>query len=212
MKLAHVEIYVDESGDLGVSHPLSSRYLVVDALVVDDRVALGRIARKARRLSVAKRGVQDELKFNNSPPAIREYVLSSLAASDSTIVWAALDKTRACRTRNLRGHGLFTYLLAKVLEGAFNRIDARNVDVIIDWSRAHYAQRTQLEPLVRLVSERSHAGYFPPDVRMSYLDSSTCLPLQVNDFVVGAAFQHIERGDSRLIELIKDRIVSGRIY
>jgi hypothetical protein len=65
--------------------------------------------------------------------------------------------------------------------------------------------------LVREV-ETHHAGHFPPTVNVSLLDSSGSEGLQVADYVAGAVFQSVERGESSYLRMIEGRVVHGEIY
>jgi hypothetical protein len=204
-----IGIFVDESGDLGLTFGRSSKFLVVCAVRTWNPSELERIARKAyRRFRDIRTG---ELKFNREGLGVRKFVLQEISRTDCCINWAALCKVGDSRHRN--GHKSMAYnkLCAEVLGDAFAFTTARSIDVIMDSRRSTTRQRREFEQMVGLTLRRRHTGFFCPTARIRHLDSIQCKSLQVVDFVAGAAFHSVEYQDDSYLSLIQSRITSSRI-
>ena len=207
----HVDVFLDESGDLGFS-PTSSRHLVVAAVATTESRMLARIARKAhRRCGFKGRGVA-EFKFNRSRDSLRRFFLGGLAATDSWMVWGAVVKSNAPPCLKEDKNELYQYLVCRTVSELSRRTHAKTVHILIDRRSTEPTVRRALEGRVKSEVATHHAGYFPPVVRVGHMDSMNSEGLQIADHVAGAVFQCLERADGSYLELIEDRIVDGRIY
>ncbi|HEX7392167.1 MAG TPA: DUF3800 domain-containing protein [Thermoplasmata archaeon] len=206
----HFEVYMDESGDLGLSSR-SSRYLVVVALVTSEAYRIARLVRKAHRRfgRYAKGG--DEFKFNRSNEALREHFLRGIAETNSEIFWVAVTK-RCWKDVSLSGsESLWFHVASRALSEASARTQAKSLRVTIDrFSSKPNANAALATRLAQTISSR-HAGHFPPDVRMSLVESKESEGLQAADFVAGAVFQKIERKEDKYYRLISGRVGYGGI-
>ena len=71
-------IYIDESGELGLSK-MSSKVLIISALIADDSRKLDRIIKNARRYKFSKElRKAKEIKFNKSSRELKEYLIKKL--------------------------------------------------------------------------------------------------------------------------------------
>src|SRR4030042_123399 len=89
-----VEVYLDESGDLG-SSPRSSRYFVVVAVAVAEPRELRRLVKKVQRMRYPHVGEPMEFKFHSSPDRVRGMMCAGLARTSALIAWRGVAKCDA---------------------------------------------------------------------------------------------------------------------
>lgn len=176
------------------------------AMIVCEPNDLDRLTKSVRNKLGKKRGGR-ELKFNNSMDSIRTMMLKGVANMDCQIVWIAFDKNSI--PLNLREDKKRLYQMACeiVLGEAMKRTPAKEVYIMIDKRYPKRRGRDKLDQQIMSALRNSHAGYFFPEVRISQYDSYACSALQVHDFVVGAIYQHLERGVDTYISIIQSKIV-----
>ena len=206
----HVEVYLDESGDLGQS-ARSSRHVVAAALSVSDPVGLRRLVRKANRRFGPARGHLSELKFNEASESLRRFVLEGIGCTDARIAWAAACKPLLSYPMRVDKGWLVTYLSACVVSGISTTCSARAVSVVVDRRRIKEKTRYEFDRRIIAAITGSHAGFFPPSVGVTHMDSQMSEGLQAADFVAGAVFQRLERGRSHYLDIVTPRVVSGRM-
>jgi hypothetical protein len=207
----HVDVYLDESGDLGFSDR-SSKHLVVVALATAAPHTLARIVRRAHRKFSLDDGSGGEFKFNRSREPLRRFFLESMAETDSWIVWGSATKSGASR-RSLRdGGSLWGYVASRTVSEMSRATHAKSIHLVVDrFSPRPNANRSLAIRLVNEV-EAHHAGHFPPKVKVSLVDSRMSEGLQVADHVAGAVFQSVERGESSYLRMIERTVVRGEVY
>jgi len=201
----HVDIFVDESGDLGTGNHRSSRYFLVCALVILDGETLARATKRAHKRYRRERKGAIEFKFNKASDRLRAYFLRHVANTECAIVWTAIDKRIW-----LAGGGIYERALLGTLEQAFHSFSARSIDVLIDARKLKKNQIKEIDASVAKLLEQHHRGYFAPALRIRHMNSEKCEGLQVHDFVTGAVFQELERGNGSYSDMIKSHIVSSR--
>jgi hypothetical protein len=210
----HVDIFLDESGDLGFESPRSSRYLVIATMATPRPQAsrFARLTKKAhRQLKLRGKGAV-EFKFNNSSEKLRQYFLKGVSDTDCWIVWGAVEKKNANNSLRNRTDRLYNNVCGRVMAEMFSCTHAKTIHVVVDRRSSKRTNRENFDHHVENILLSNHAGLFPPDLRISHFDSRNSEGLQVNDFVVGAIFQKIERGIDTYYELIKGRVVSGQVF
>lgn len=205
--LGHVEVYLDESGDLGLS-PTSSKHLVVAALATAEPRVLARIVRRSRR-RYGLEGV-GELKFNKDGDTLRRFVLESLGRTDSSVAWGAVVKSNAPPPLKGDKNGLYQYLVRRTVSDLSKGIHAKRLCVLIDRRSTEPTVRRALEGRIGSDVVMNHAGYLPPIVMVGHMDSVNSEGLQIADYVAGTVFQRLERGDGSYLGSIADRIIHGR--
>jgi hypothetical protein len=89
----HVDVYLDESGDLGFSGR-SPEHFVIVALATAEPYKLVRIVRKAHRKFSLVDGAGSEFKFNRSRGPLRRFLLDGIVKTDSWLVWGSIAKSR----------------------------------------------------------------------------------------------------------------------
>ena len=207
----HVEIYLDESGDLGFSDR-SSKHLVIVTLATAAPHTLSRIVRKAHRRFSLDDGSGAEFKFNRSREPLRRFFLECIAETDSWIVWGSATKSGASQRSLGDGDSLWGYVVSRTVSEMSRATHTKSIHLVVDrLSPRPNVNRSLAMRLVKEV-ETHHAGHFPPTVNVSLLDSSRSEGLQVADYVAGAVFQSVERGESSYLRMIERRVVHGEIY
>ena len=206
-----VEVYLDESGDLGFSNR-SSKHLVIVALATTSPHALARIVRKAHRKFSLDDGSVTEFKFNRSREPLRRFFLDHIAETGSWIVWGSATKSGAYQRSLGDGDSLWGYVASRTVSEMSRATHTKSIHLVVD--RLSPRPNVNRPLAVRLSNEveTHHAGHFPPAVKVSLVDSSRSEGLQVVDYVAGAVFQSVERGESRYLRMIERRVVHGEIY
>lgn len=206
-----VDIYLDESGDLGFTFPGSSNHLVLCAMATTDSKTLARLPKKVRqKLNIKK--MNAEIKFTNSNESIREYFLGEVAKSNCWIVWGAINKRNTMEHRRHNAEKLYYDLCGKVLSEIFIRTYSPRINVVLDRRTAKRTNRNDFNCYISDRLHEAHAGNFEPKLGISHLDSLNCQCLQVHDFVVGSVFQSVERDNRRYVDMISEKIVFGKRY
>ncbi len=208
----HVDVFLDEAGDLGFNEGRSSRYLVVCALATPSPHRYGRIVKNLnRRFRVKKKGTV-EFKFNNSTEQVRLFVLDEVSKTDSWMVWGAIEKKNAKLELRSRKDKLYNYVCGRVLSEMFRATPAKSIHLIVDKRAGRSSHRNDFDRYVEQQLNSSHAGYFPPQLLVSHFDSRTHEELQIDDFCAGAVFQKVERGSDMYLDRIKNIVHYGRIF
>lgn len=202
-------IILDESGDLGFSPLRSSRHFVVAATIVHEPNDFDRLAKSARN-KLGKQKIGGELKFNKSTDPIKRHILRGIANIDCQIVWISIEKDMIPMRMRKDKDLLYQMACEVVLREAVKRTSAQKIHIIIDKHLPKRKDRERSERHIMSIIAREHAGHFIPRINISQYDSLTSPELQVHDFVVGAIFQHIERGVDAYIHFIERKIVFGQ--
>jgi hypothetical protein len=205
-----MSIYIDESGDLGARMTGGSGYFVICALATSDPVGVSRIPKKVRRRLQLDR-TSREMKFNSSCDRVRSLVLEHIAASDSRASWCAMYKKPASRTNTRDKGGIFRRVLENALSPIASSATCRRISVTLDKRNEGWFRGLDIEGFVTSILTKSHGGYFPPEVRVSFYESHNDGCLQVTDYVCGAVFQMVERGVYQYYEVVKDIMVGELI-
>ena len=203
-----LEVYLDESGDLGFSHS-SSRYFLIVALVTVDSSELGRIIRRARRRFSNVYKIGGEFKFNRSGDALRRFVIESIAGTQCQIYLGAVDKFNTMPRMRLSKDEMWKEVAISVLSEVSWRTRSKSIQVILDRRPMKAGPRAALDACLKGAVSNCYVGYVPPIVSVSHFDSARTEGLQVADHVAGALFQSIERGNHGFYHLLEKRIISG---
>ncbi len=204
----HVEVYIDESGDLGFSRGGTEHFLVA-ALVVPKGTPLAMATNKCRRRFRSSLKGNPEIKFNRCGAPVRRFMLEATSNIDSAVVWSGVRKSLIPARLRPDKDGIWRRVACLAVSEVSRTIRARSMDVIIDRRSIKKVARRTMESGLKDAVIGRHAGIFPPDVRVSHIDSFSSPGLQLVDHIAGAVFQHLERGDSSYLEIVKERIVRG---
>ena len=206
----HVEIYLDESGGLGRS-PRSPRHMVAAALSIRDPIALRRLIRKANSRFGPRENRLGEVKFSTASRGLRVRVIEGIASSDATIAYAAVHGPSFHGCKALDREPLIASLFEEVVEALSATLAVDHVSIVMDRRRVRDRARGEFDCRLIGAVMSHHASLFPPDVRVTHLDSQTSEGLQAADFVAGAMFQNLERENSLYLGILAPRVVHYRL-
>ena len=206
----HVDVCLDESGDLGSSFG-SSKYIVVAALATNEPHELKRIVRAARGRLRARDRRMVELKFNKSPDTLRRLLLADVAGTSSMVAWCGLEKSGMPHVPKPDRERLLHVMSGSVVSEIARRTHARSMSVMVDRRWTKEKQRAEFSTCIERAVSARHSGYFAPSMEVCHFDSMACEGLQVVDFVAGAVFKSIERADGSYLGIISRNIVHGEL-
>ena len=206
----HVDVYLDESGDLGFS-PSSSRHLVVAGVASRESFRFRRLVRGTRRRFRSEVDRRSELKFNRSSDNLRAHMLNQVAEIDSLVVWAGMKKEGFPERFKSRKEELLRGMFGHVASEVSRRLRSRHMDIVMDRRLHKEKERNEFDSILKGAVLTGHAGYFPPTVRVRHIDSFNSYGLQVADLVAGAVFQAVEFNDDSFVRLIEGRIEHGEL-
>lgn len=206
----HVEVYLDESGGLGRS-PRSPRHMVAAALSTRDPIALRRLIRKANRRFGPRENRLGEVKFSTASHGLRVRVIEGIASSDVAIGYAAVHGPDLRGCGFLDRESVLTSLFEEVVEALSSTLVVDHMSIVMDRRRVRDRSRGAFDCRLIGAVMSHHAGFFPPDVRVTHLDSQTSEGLQAADFVAGAMFQNLERENSLYLGILAPRVVYYRL-
>jgi len=206
----HVDVYLDESGDMGFS-PSSSRHLVVAGIASAESFQFRRLVRETRRRFESEARSWSELKFNRSSNNLRVHLLKGIAATDSFIVWTGIVKRGFQDEFKSRREELVRGMFAEVGSEVSGMLRSRRMDLVVDRRTNKERARKEFDSVLKAAVFAKHAGYFPPMVRVRHIDSFNSYGLQLTDLIAGAVFRMLEFNDDSFIRLIAPRIEYGRL-
>ncbi len=192
-------IYIDESGDLGLSE-MSSNVLVISALIADDPRKLDRVIKNARRHKFSKElRKAKEIKFNKSSPELRKHLIIKL--NETAIcsgVHCVLYKNDL-RSDYLKGnkHKLYNYAAGKLAKSV--TLEHCNVEVRIDKSKGKQILR---EDFNRYFEANLRDGSFIDGIKIFHSQSENFSGLQLADLLSGAVYQKFNNNDATYVNLI----------
>jgi len=209
-----VDIYVDESGDLGFSLG-SSRFFIVSYLICDNSTPIVRVMKRfLGRSKTKKRYAGKELKFSGSRSEIREQILTKLLNVEWTAGLIILEKDQVKANLRKIPDVLYNYtileFLMRDLLSFYDNIAPINIhiDRSKDRTRAEafnlYAFDKASYIWQQVLKRKTPFNLGNLTVEHCYSHSNKCV--QVADFIAGAAFQRYERGNSTFLDIINTRI------
>lgn len=205
-----VEVYLDESGDLGFS-PNSSRYLVIAATVATSKVNFDRIVKKGNEKLKIKGKSRAEVKFNNSDDWMRHFYIDRFCDTSCHVHWCAIEKSDTKEHLIRCKDKLYNYMCGKLMASIFGSYNAHKFNMIVDKRAGGRAERNDFDRYMNTILEHEHMGNFLPELRLSHYDSFNNPGLRVHDFVVGSIFQHLERRNDEYYGKIKHMVDWGKM-
>jgi len=205
-----VNVYLDESGDLG-SSPRSTRHMVVAALAVDDVRPVERALKSVRRLLGSDGYPMVEMKFRKSSCRLRRRFLEELSRANPRIAWCALDKRETPLWLREDKEGMLHLMSARALGRIAGMSLTKSFVVVMDRRWTKEKRRAEFDACITSAIAVHHSGCFVPALEVSHFDSASCAGLQAVDFVAGAVFRSLEWGDESYLRIIEDNILHGEI-
>jgi hypothetical protein len=188
-----VNVYVDESGDLGFYG--GSDFFVFGAVIVktvEDELDCKTYTRRAMKKILATYK-EDELKSSKLRENNRKVVIEELLGGGYDFAYLLLRKDQVSETLKNKPFGLYNWLAAKLLEDIIITYGFRaDVNMIIDRAFNGVRQYEFNQTVVNRGQDR-----FPHlenlDVKIFPRNSKTECGIQIADVVAGCVFQHYER-------------------
>ena len=206
----HVDVYVDESGDLGYS-VASTRHLVIVALATADSIRLERLVKSGHRRFKVRGKESLEFKFKHSSVSLRRFFLSGLASTQSWVAWAGAVKANAPRELRADKERFYGHICGRAISGIVRGLRVRSLNISVDRMANRRSIRDKIDSVIEESVLRDHCGNFAPGLVISHFDSTACAGLQIADFVAGAVFHSLERKNDSYLQLIAQTILNGEL-
>ena len=204
-----MDLYIDESGDLGVT-PRSSGYFVIAAAVIRDPVHVRKCFAKIRKHKLKRRFREiPEFKFNNSSHEIKRRVLECIAESDIDIWYALLRKNQLHEKLRNKPHIVYNYLVASLIAKIFLWYEPRNAfNVIVD-KCLNGIHREDFDHYVgfKMLEQSEGDLEFPDYMTISHVDSRQEPCIQAADFISGAVYRKYQMDDAKYYAIIEEKCV-----
>lgn len=195
-------IYIDESGDLGLTER-SSRCFVISGAIVDDERVLGKIANKIwKTFKNKKRG---ELHAIHENSITRKRILRMIGDTTGiNIVTAIFNKSKF--RNNISVDYLYSSILSYFIESIFHNEYIKSDEGVRIFIDQRNLKKVLKDALIRnmkqIIEEYHNKNYI-----LNFTISHNSKAIQVVDFISWAIFRKNEIDEDEFFELIKDRIV-----
>ncbi len=193
-------MYIDESGDLGLSKG-SSTVLVISALLIEDTEALDKIIKNMRRNKFRKElRNASEIKANNSSPELRKHMIYKLNSLPDVASFHITFPKNLLKSEYLMKHKdkLYNFIAGK-LALSINLYDC-DLEVRIDKSKGKQFMRDDFnqyfEPLLRRDSKIGK-------LKIYHSHSHSFSGIQFADLLAWCVYQKEERNNYEYINLFK---------
>ena len=192
-------IYIDESGDLGLSE-MSSKVLIISALIADDSRKLDRIIKNARRYKFSKElRKAKEIKFNKSSRELKEYLIKKLneTAQCRGVHCILYKKNLTSEFLRDHKHKLYNFAAGRLANAII--LEPCNVEVRIDKSKGKQILRDDFNSYF----ERNlRNGSSIDRINIFHSHSENFSGLQLADLLSGPVYKKFNNQDSLYVNLI----------
>jgi len=204
-----MDIYIDESGDIGLG-TRSSDYFVIAAVVVRDPLCVRRCFSRVRR-SRLKKKLRDlpEFKFSNTSGTLKRRILECLARCDLDIVYSVLRKKELYPELRDKPYIVYNYLMGSLIAHMVSYYGAQGeVNIIVDKSMSGI-QRDAFDQYVvyKIIEKNPLEGWRNISLEVRHCDSRGEPCIQAADFVAGAVHRLYRTGDNSCYRLIERNII-----
>jgi hypothetical protein len=193
-----VVIYIDESGDLGLSEK-SSKYLVIAAIALPDPKKLGRIIKHMRTGKFKKQLYRaKEIKANSSNKDIIKHMINKLNQTENISLSIIVLEKKKLYSEYLKKdrNKLYNYV-AGFIPSTLS-IENHNVEVHIDRSKR---KRVLREDFDKYFYSKLQKGT-DRKITIQHDDSELYAGIQFADIIANVYFKKYEYKDSQLSDLI----------
>ena len=202
-----MDVFVDESGDLGFGPRASLHYVIAYIIPASAYRARADIARVARRLKASGIGI-DEFKHNHDSAVVRDSVFKCLEGIDFVAGIVVVDKTAVKAELRDNKAILNNFLIANYVASSVLSYEPDKVIMWMDRSMSREAQEHFDTYFRRKISYRSmQKSVSEPNVEIHHENSNNDRCIQLADYVAGACFLWFERGDrtenSRILSKVR---------
>lgn len=191
-----MNIYIEESGDLGFSSN-STGFFVVGAVISNDDVCFGRCFKKARESLGKKKRDITELKCYNSSKVIKRRIYECLSKCNIEIGYSILRKSQVYERLQNEQSKLYNYLIGSlILKTLEHYTPDESVNIIIDKSQYNYS-RAQFDEYLsdKFLFNGFHELINYDMIQISHIDSMKSHGIQAADFIAGCVFRKYRDND-----------------
>ena len=189
-----IDVFIDESGDIGFSRKATDTF-VVACVIVEDPVLLSRKIRKLmRKINGRSKKEIYEFKYSNDSPEVRSQFIELINSSDIGFSVIGINKRLARSIEKSNVNELYSEMVVKCLLETSLR-NYRKVNATVDRKRGENVLRNfdvQLNAAMNFPRGSLHS--LKITVRSSNRDSRDDKCLQVADYVAAICFQKTENG------------------
>lgn len=200
-------VIIDESGNLS-STVRSPHHFVLAASCIRDLRHIQRIPRKARKKFSRKIDIGVELKHHAESEMVSTFILNSLASLDVNIYWVSLRKSHK---KDMQWYRTYEALSGILLKELMSFESAHEYRIVIDKISKKSAYVASYEDMVQRIISFPDFDASPTHISIKFVDSCLEPAMQVHDFVVGSIFRSLERNDNTHLNIIRDKVVFGKI-
>lgn len=202
-----MEVYIDESGDIGFGKK-SSPFFVIAALIVHEPLQIDRCFLKIRKNRLKKKYRElPELKFNNSDKVIKRRVLECLAQSNIEFWCSVLRKEQLFDYLRKQPQTVYNYLTGSLIAKIyFHYRPFHEFNIIVDKS-LNGIQKDLFDQYVAYKTMEQNVPLFNPLVppNIIYKDSRREPCIQAADFIAGAVHRKYRQRDESCYLIIQDK-------
>jgi hypothetical protein len=148
------------------------------------------------------------LKHSRANEMVSSFILSSLASLDANIYWVALRKTNKKDMQWYMTYEALSYILLKELMISEK---APRYHLFVDRISKKSSHMASYMEMVDRIVTAPEIGIPTPYIRVRFVDSRSEPAMQVHDFIVGSIFRSLEWDNNTHLDIIKDKVVFGRI-
>lgn len=199
-----MDIYIDESGDLGCG-PKASEYFVIAGLIVRDRLPIHRCFKKIRRNQLKKSMKKiPEFKYNNTNADIKRRVFQCLATCDLDIVFAVIRKKQVDSYLREKNQTIYNDLAASLMDTILSDYPLSGpVNCYIDKSLYGIHRDNFNDYLIDKIMDRRTIRPDREMISIVHVDSAQEPCIQAADFVAGAVHKRYRENDVQHYRLIE---------
>ncbi|WP_265581581.1 DUF3800 domain-containing protein [Methanofollis aquaemaris] len=188
-----MNIYIDESGDLGFSGN-SSSYFIVGAIIAEgpEKVQQCKTCMKRVKKKFPKKYKNiSELKYHNTDDTYRRRVLECISRTDVDIAYAVLRKEQVYINLRDKRQVLYNYITGSLVSTILSEYGcSHDVNVIIDKSLDGVV-RDEFDKYLLYRSMEEHSNHTGEhDLEILHADSKKNHCIQAVDFIAGAVHRH----------------------
>ena len=206
-----IDVFVDESGDLGFSQK-STNYFVIAYIVVSrsERIKID-VRRLLKKLNVRSHKKIREFKFSNDSNYVRCKMLNLISKSDIQAGQIVVKKSAVRNDLRNKKSILYNFLVAEYVMrdilSSYN--DINHINLHLDLSMSKKAREDFDDYFSNKISWKSLlTGVNQSISNLVYHDYSHNDPcLQVADYLAGSLFQLYEHDDCSFYDRIKAKVV-----
>ena len=197
-----LHIFIDESGDLG---KYGTKYFSIVALATRDARSLSKIMKRLRERRLKKKLERlPEIKANNSPDFVREFVLQRIAKLDCSISVIAIPKSRVKADLFEQKDRLYNYLCGLVFEHI--NLNVEHVNITVDRKHSNRILREDFNQYIKQkIMERQSS--IKVDIR--HLESHASNELQAVDFIAWAMNRRFSHGDPSYYDIVSPKVANA---